>query len=251
VLVRTRLYHLALASVLLGLESCASVPLSNTSNFTPSQMILAAPQTAAPNDAYVLQLGDVLDIKFFYNPELNEQVSIRPDGKISLQLIDEVKAEGLTPAALDAFLTEQYARILRQPEITVVVREFAGQRVYVGGEVASPGVIRTPGNLTALQAISQAGGFKSTAELSSVVILRNQGTQTPLFLTLDLKEDLTTHINHNDIVLQPYDVVFVPQSRIAKMNQFVEQYIDKLIPVTRTLGVFWSFELNPAKIQGK
>lgn len=216
-----------------------------------SQITPHVAQTSAPNDTYILQLGDVLDIKFFYNPELNEQVSIRPDGKISLQLIDEVEAAGLTPAALDAFLTKQYANTLRQPEVTVIVREFAGQRIYVGGEVHSPGVIRTPGNLTALQAVSQAGGFKNTAELGNVVILRNQGTPTPLFLTLDLKEDLTTHTNHNDVVLQPYDIVFVPQTRIAKMNQFVEQYIDKLIPISRTLGVFWSFELNPTKVQGR
>jgi len=84
---------------------------------------------------YIIQAGDQLDIKFFYNPELNDSVTVRPDGKISLQLVDEVQAAGQTPAQLDDFLTEKYAKELRKPVITVIVKSFASQRVYVGGEV--------------------------------------------------------------------------------------------------------------------
>ncbi len=197
------------------------------------------------SNEYVLQLGDVMVIKFFYNSELNEEVTIRPDGKISLQLIDEIMAFGLTPSELDNLLTEKYSKILSHANIAVIVRTFAGQRVYVGGEVKSPGMIPSTGNLTSLQAIVQAGGFKDTAELKSIVILRNQGTDKPLFRTVDLSEDLTTHITHNDIKLRPNDVVFVPKSNIAKMNQFVDQYIDKLIPVSLNMGFSWLYNLNP------
>jgi protein involved in polysaccharide export with SLBB domain len=98
------------------------------------------------------------------------------------------------------------------------------------------------GKLTCLQAIIQAGGFKNTAKLKNIVILRNQGTEKPLFITINLKADLKKHAQHNDILLKPYDVVFVPKTFIAKLNQFVDQYIRQLIPVTTTVGfsyVLW------------
>jgi len=127
--------------------------------------------------------------------------------------------------------------------VTVIVKEFSGQKIYVGGEVNSPGIIPLSGKLTSLQAILQAGGFKNTAELKSVVILRNQGTEDPLFMTINLKEDLSTAAHQNDILLKPYDIVFVPKTTIAKMNQFVDQYIEKLIPISKSIGVFYN--LNP------
>jgi protein involved in polysaccharide export with SLBB domain len=88
---------------------------------------------------YIIQPGDQLDIKFFYNPELNENVTVRPDGLISLQLVDEVHASGLTPAQLDDLLTQKYSRELKKPMVTVIMRSFTMQRVYVGGEVNRQG----------------------------------------------------------------------------------------------------------------
>jgi polysaccharide export outer membrane protein len=195
------------------------------------------------NGEYVLHIGDIIDIKFFYNPELNETLTIRPDGMISLQMIDEVKAEGLTPSELDDILTKKYTDILGHSEVTVIVREFKGYNVFVGGEVNSPGLFMLGPKLTALQAIFQAGGVKNTADLKGVVILRNQNTSTPLFLRLDLDGDLKNAMTKQDIQLKPFDIVFVPKSTIARMDLFVEQYIDKLIPISRSLGIMYN--LNP------
>ncbi len=194
---------------------------------------------------YVLQCGDVIEIKFFYNPELNERVIVRPDGKISLQLIDEVVAAGLTPSELDRVLTRKFSDRLLTPDVTVIVKEFAGMKVYVGGEVNTPGMIPISGRLTTLQAILQAGGFKKTAELGSVVVLHHRGDRKPVFLTVNLKADLATLTLRNDILLSPYDIVFVPQSTIAKMDQFVAQYIEQLIPISKNIGFSWIRNLNP------
>jgi protein involved in polysaccharide export with SLBB domain len=200
-------------------------------------------------------LGDVIDVKFYYNPELNETVTIRPDGKISLQMIDEVEAAGLTPRKLNDVLTDKYSGILRHPNLPVIVKTFAAQKVYVGGEVNSPGLIPIRGKLTALQAVFQSGGFKDTAESKSVVVIRDEGKKEPLFITLNLNEELTPPAQdqddvisdqyRNDIHLKPYDVVFVPMTTIAKLNQFVDKYIDKLIPISRTMGFSWVYNLNP------
>ena len=197
------------------------------------------------NREYTIQLGDILDIKLFYNPELNELVKVRPDGKISLQLIQEVKAAGLTPSELNKILVEKYSGTIRQPEITVIVKDFANQKVYVGGEVLIPGVIPISGKLTCLQAIFQAGGFKHTAKLKSVVVLRNQGSDKPQFITLDLKGDLKTADSKSDILLEPYDIVFVPKTLITEMNEFVDQYIEKLIPISKSVGFSYFYNLRP------
>jgi len=223
-----------------SLIGCASKNSRSRPDFHPSEAVKDSARER--NNEYILQFGDVIDIKFYYNPELNERVTIRPDGKISLQLVDEVEAVGLIPSELDRILTEKYSKILSQPEVAVIIQEFAGQKVYVGGEVNSPGLIPISGKLTSLQAIFQAGGFKNTAKLKSIVILRDQGTKKPLFTTINLKEDLKKHTQHNDILLKPYDIIFVPKTTIAKINQFVDQYIKKLLPVSLTVGfsyVLW------------
>ena len=139
--------YIILANILaMGLIACAtSQPVA-----IPAQAQTTAAQRPA---AYVIHAGDQLDIKFFYNPELNESVTVRPDGKISLQLVDEIQAAGLQPSELDQRLTELYSHELKKPVLTVIVRSFTGQRVYVGGEVNRQGLITLQPGLTALQAV--------------------------------------------------------------------------------------------------
>ena len=236
---------LALAFVLLclGIMGCAGPGAGNAA--APEAVPVAEDADMGEGPAeYVLQHGDSLDIKFFYYPDLNESVTVRPDGRISLQLIGEVDAAGLAPAELDRVLTEKYSKVLRYKEVAVIVKEFAAQRVYVGGEVNLPGSIRVSGRLTSLQAIIQAGGFKDTAELRNVVILRNAGTGKPKFMTVNLEDGLAAG-GQNDVFLRSYDVVFVPKTTIAKMNQFVDQYIDKLIPISRSFGFNYVYNLKP------
>ena len=239
--INNSLLGIVFALIFLSLVSCANV--SSPSLPEPDTSATLEMSAYETKGDYVLQPGDVINIKFFYNPELNEVVTIRPDGKISLQLIDEVVAAGLTSSELDGILTEKYSTKLRHVDVAVIVKEFAGQQVYIGGEVNSAGPVPISGRLTALQAILQAGGYKEAAELRSVVVLRNQGTQYPLFMTLNLQEDLTTYTSHNDIFLKPYDIVFVPKTEIAKLSQFLRQHVSELLPVTLSFGLVYN--LNP------
>ena len=86
--------------------------------------------------------GDQLEVKFFYNPELNEQVIVRPDGRISLQLANEIMVAGLTPLELTDLLKKKYSTEISKPEITIIVRTFTSQRVFVDGEVNRAGLVR-------------------------------------------------------------------------------------------------------------
>ena len=180
-----------------------------------------------------------MDIKFFYNPELNEQVTVRPDGRISLQLAHEIMVAGLTPVELTDLLTGKYASELKKPEITVIVRSFGGQRVYVDGEVAKPGMVPLIGFTTVLHAISQAGGMKDTARRSQVVIIRRAEDNKPLVFQVDLEKVIESTDMSQDIPLKPFDIVYVPKSLIANVNQWVDQYVRKNLPVTPGFGYYF------------
>ena len=191
---------------------------------------------------YRVQPADELDIKFFFNPELNETVFVRPDGKISLQLIDDVQAAGLTPSELDQKLTQLYAQELRKPEVTVIVKSFMGQRVYVGGEVGTPGLINLAAGMTALQAVINAGGFLDTAKPDGVIVIRKGPDNSPIPIEVDLKAAIDGATEGN-ILLQPSDVVYVPKTWIAKANLFVKQYVADLF-LYRGVSLGFSYRLN-------
>jgi protein involved in polysaccharide export with SLBB domain len=121
--------------------------------------------------------------------------------------------------------------------VAVMVKEFAARRIYVGGDVNAPALLRVPGEITLLQAIFEAGGLRRSARSESVVVLRYQGTTQPEFIKVDLKTTLEKGVPGNDIALQASDIVWVPKTRIAKMDDFVDQYIRQLVPIPLTLGV--------------
>ena len=201
---------------------------------------LATPQKPSP---YIIQPGDELDIKFFYNPELNETVAVRPDGKISLQLIDEIQAASLQPSELDQRLTNLYSRELKKPVLTVIVRSFTGQRVYIGGEVNTPGLITLPPGITPLQAVFQSGGFKETAQPAETLIIRKGSDNRPVPLRIDLAAVMNANGQGADFQLQPDDIVYVPKSAIAELNKFVSQYIEQLF-LFRGVSLGFSYPLR-------
>lgn len=185
---------------------------------------------------YLIQPGDRLAIKFRVAPELNEEVDVRPDGMIALQMIGDVLAAYRAPEELRAILVEAYRPFLRNPDLVVIVRQFAGNRVFVGGEVQTPGGFLLTGKTTTLQAIIQAGGFRDTADRHRVIVRRFGGG----WEVYDLHGELSGKAFGQDLPLQPQDVVYVPKSRIAEVNQFVDQYINRVIPFQRSFGYFLS-----------
>ena len=181
---------------------------------TPAAASGQAPSTVtSPSQAspYRLAPGDVIEVKFFYNPELNETLPIRPDGFISLQLAGEVEAGGLTPGELQERLRRRFTTLVRNPEIAVMVKEFAAQLVYVGGEVNIPGTVELRGPMTCLQAILARGGAKHSAKLRQALLLRRLGSNEALAQVLDLEAVRAGRAA--DVTLQAYDVVFLPPRR--------------------------------------
>lgn len=226
----TRTTKLALAAVTaLFLGGCAT-HLEQPPNVGDTQLFQSA-STPAPIRPYHLQPGDQLAIRFYRNPELDQDVTVRPDGMISLPFVDEVQAAGRSPKELDAELTRRYTGELATPDVAVIVQQFAGHKVYVGGEVGSQGVIPMSTPLTLYQAIQEAGGFLDTAHPETVVVVRRDGKGEVVSRLVNLEHVQDGSNLAEDIYLAPYDVVWVPKSGIANADVFVDQYIRKLLPI--------------------
>lgn len=191
---------------------------------------MPASQPYQDDTKYTLKLGDEIEVKFYYQSDLNQIQAIRPDGKISLQLIGEIQAAGLTAQDLAEKIVWKYHRILRRPEATVIINRIVPAKIFVGGRVSHPGVMEVDSTLTALQAIFQAGGFLDSAEMREILLIRRTSNyEQPMVYMLDLEKPT------NDVLLHPYDIVYVPPSSISQVNSFIEQYIERLLPFSMSV----------------
>lgn len=197
---------------------------------------LSAVSTQGQPREYVIQPGDAMIVKFFYNPELNEDIVVRPDGRISLQLVGEQQAAGLTPGDLERRLTQQYDRELKNSKLAVILKTFGGQRAYVGGEVANPGAVDIVGDVSVLQSIAASGGFTDRARRNEVVLIRRGADGKPLATSLDMDSFIEGKAPQQDVRLQPYDIVYVPRSAVGNLNVFIDQYIRQNIPIPFGFG---------------
>src|SRR5688500_402914 len=181
---------------------------------TPEQARAQAvpPSTDGDDGAYLLSAGDLIEIKFMLNPELNETVRIRPDGRISMPLVGEMLVARTTIAELSTRLATAYEEILRTPSVTIQVREFANRRVFVGGEVNRPGMLPMNGRQTALGAVMEAGGFRPSAARDEVLVIRRTDQDQPRLLRLSMKTKNGVAPEAANFALQPLDVVLVTES---------------------------------------
>ena len=206
---------------------------------------VAAPPAAADPAAYRLTPGDTLEVRHAFNPELNEAVQIRPDGRVSLPLIGEVQVAMKTVQEVVAELEHRYASEIRAPRIMLQIRGYAAQKVWVTGEVLRPGLVNMPGPMTLFEAISESGGIKTTGSTTSVLLIRKgpdgkaQGRKVKPFVDGQIAADAA-------IPLQPFDVVIVPETRIARVDRWVDQYIRQMIPIS--VGFTYLFQHQPGAI---
>jgi len=162
---------------------------------------------ATSDASYKIGAQDVLRIDVWKEPEISRQVPVRPDGKISLPLLNDVQASGLTAMELANGITEGLKKFITDPRVTVTVTEINSRRFYVNGEVTRPGAFPLLPNMTALQALTSAGGFTQFARIKGIYILRNEnGKQTKK--PYNYKDVVNGH--SDDVVLQPGDTIVVP-----------------------------------------
>jgi polysaccharide export outer membrane protein len=164
-------------------------------------------QSATTDAGYKIGPQDVLRIDVWKETEISRSVPVRPDGKISLPLLNDVQASGLTAMELASVITEGLKKFINSPQVTVTVTEINSRRIYVTGEVTKPGAYALLPNMTALQALTSAGGFTQFSNTKKIYVLRNEGGKQVKHpfnykAVLDGKQE--------DIPLQPGDTIVVP-----------------------------------------
>ena len=182
---------------------------AKASQATASRNAAASAQPATTDPSYVIGAEDVIDISVWKEPEITRTIPVRPDGRISLPLLNDVQAAGLTPMQLAAVITKRLKKYLADPQVTVIVTEINSQRYYIMGEVTRAGAYPLLPNMTVLQALSGAGGFTPYAKLSGIYLLRTVDGRQVKF-PFNYKEVLKGKNVDENRVLKPGDTIIVP-----------------------------------------
>ena len=202
--------HFLFAWVLFSIM-CAGVALAQMGSFSER------------DPRYRLQPSDTLEIHYRYSPEFDQTVTVQPDGFVALQLAGDLKLQGLTVDQAKAAILEKATQRLRDPEITVVLKDFEKPYFLVGGEVANPGRFEMRGPVTAIEAIAMAGGFKTaSAKHSQVILFRRVGPDLAKTEILDLKAAMSPSATEGLADLKSGDMLIVPQNRVSKIERFVK-----------------------------
>ena len=202
-----RLSLVALAC-LAGVTPCRAQSNGAPAPNRPAVMRAAAPAVPAIPD-YVIGTEDVLGVVFWRDETMSADVIVRPDGKISLPLLQDVQAAGLTPEQLRARLEAEAKRFVGDPSATVIVKEIHSRKVYITGQVTRPGPYPMLSQTTVLQLIATAGGLLEYADRKRIMIVRTEGDVSTVF-TFNHDDFVNRRNLRQNILLKPGDTVVVP-----------------------------------------
>jgi protein involved in polysaccharide export with SLBB domain len=220
------------------MSACGAV---NVSDPAPLDNIKAGSAGSVPT-AYKIGAGDEIELKFFFAPDLNDRMTVRPDGKISVLFAQDVQAAGSTPEELSDRIRKLLSSHVKQPEVTVVVRTMASQKVFVGGEVAKPGPVQLTQSENILQVLDEAGWVTPFAGRSEVTLIRHDASGKESAYVIDI-DDLTSGDDMSqNVTVMAGDVIVVPPSNAVAADRWVDQYIRQVLPFSTNAGAY--YQLN-------
>ncbi len=179
----------------------------------PSKAAQTVDASTAPkphDDSFVIGNDDVLAINVWKEPDVSRSIPVRSDGKISLPLVGEVQAAGLTPLKLEKDIASKLKNYISEPEVTVIVQQVNSQKFNILGQVARPGTFVIANSLTVLDAIALAGGFRDFAKQKAIYVLRQNADGTQTRIPFNYKEVVKGQNPAQNIKLQPRDTIVVP-----------------------------------------
>lgn len=181
-----------------------------------------SPQFKSRSPRYHIEAGDTFDLTFDLSPEFNQTaVAVQPDGFVTLKGVGELKVAGQTVPELTSTLRETYGKILNNPIISVVLKDFEKPYFVADGQVAKPGKYEMHGNMTVTQAIAIAGGFNSAAKHSQVVLFRRVDDQWTEAKLIDVKKMEKDRDLREDPFLHSGDMLFVPKNTLSKIDRII------------------------------
>ncbi|WP_240007067.1 polysaccharide biosynthesis/export family protein [Pseudaquidulcibacter saccharophilus] len=185
------------------------------------------------DDSYRFYPGDEIEISVPSAPELTKSVIVAPDGRITPTLLPSIMVADRTPEEVKQAIMNLYASQLRNPQVFITPKTFVSQKLFVGGEVAKPGIYDINGEIDPVQAIILAGGFLNSAKREDVVVMRRGAGGQPFMRTYDLKTIFAKDGGFSDLPrLRRFDIVWVPRSKISEVGLFTQQFIREALPIT-------------------
>lgn len=222
------------------LSACESNVVTKPGSFEKLQKEAKA---VAGSD-YRIGLGDEIEVKFFFTPELNDRVTVQPDGNVSIMFADDIKAEGKTKKQLTREIKKRLAPHVKQLDLSVSVRSFGSQRVFIGGEIARAGAYSITGDQTLLQMLGEAGWVAPTGRQNEIVLIRRNDEGTEESYPLDISKVISGEDMTNNVIVMAGDTIIVPPYGAVDSNRWVERNITRMLPlslgasasVSRTVG---------------
>ena len=176
----------------LVIVACSN-PVAHIPEINPEQLRATPIKDPLPTErTYKMVPYDLIMVRFTYHPEQDPKspVAVRPDGNITLDGVGSIRAAGLTPEELGKEIAAKSSKRLKDPEVIVTITQFAQRRVYVGGQVKTPGIVEFKGEMTPLQAILERGGFTDDAQKDSVILIRDTGGAEPIIGRINATQSL-------------------------------------------------------------
>jgi polysaccharide export outer membrane protein len=197
-------------------QNTATAPTTTKPTVDVAKAQPSSPDTATQRvapvkpDSYIIGAEDVLSITVWKEPEMSHQVPVRPDGMISLPLLGDIKAAGLTPLQLQDQLTNDMKKYISDPQVTVIVNQVNSLNFNVVGEVLKPGYYPLTRRMTILDAIAISGGFRDFAKIKKIYVLRTQADGKQVRIPFNYKNVIKGKDPQQNIELQPHDTLVVP-----------------------------------------
>lgn len=183
--------------------------------------ILAQSTFADHDPLYRLQPSDTIEVRYVYTPEYNATAKVQPDGFVSLSLVGPIKVSGLTADKAAQAIRQKAATQLKDPDLTVLIKDFVAPSFVVAGEVEHPGTFEIHGPMNAIQAIATSGGFKESSKNSQVILVRKVNAEYGRVSVLDMKRMMTANgVSENPEIL-PGDMLIVPQNVVSKLERYI------------------------------
>jgi polysaccharide export outer membrane protein len=213
-----RMFHASLSRVpiscalILGVGVCATAESKKSFDPVPPANTRSDPASnSSPSAGYVIGAGDVLQINILKEPDASvAAATVRSDGVISVPIIKEVSVLGLTPRALEALLTQKFSTLIRDADVTVIVKEIHSEKVYLVGAVRKEGPISLRAPISVLQAIAEGGGLTDYAKRNKLYILRQESAKQ-IRIPFDYRAVIKGEHTEENIMLRPGDTIVVPQ----------------------------------------
>jgi len=191
---------------------------------------------------YIIGVGDELDIKFYFLPKLNDKVTVRPDGRISIMFANDIEAAGKTVEQLTDDVKDALAPHVKPLDMLISVTGFASRRVYVGGEVQKPAPVVLTGNFNVMQTLGEAGWITPAASLEEVILIRNDSNHKDHIYHLNLTKALSGEDTSQNVQVMAGDIILVPPSNMIAFDRWLDQHVTQAVPFR--MGASYNYNHN-------